>query len=78
MNKITVTILRDRLSTVITNHPIVVDAIKALSTITLCTDVKFIRKDEDQAIVEFKCPKDVHNFFDTNTHIAKFALEKEY
>lgn len=47
MNKITVTILRDRLSTVITNNPIVVDAIKALSTITLCTDVKFIRKDED-------------------------------
>ena len=76
MNKYTVTLLRDQLSTVITNNSIGTDAFNAVSTIPFCADVTVLNEADDSARIEFKYPSGAPQFLDTGTHLAKFALKK--
>ena len=76
MNKFKVTLLRDQLSTVITNNSIGVDAFSAVSSIPLCMNVTLIYESEDFAEIEYEYPKDAQKFNEINTHLAKFGLKK--
>ncbi len=74
----TVTILRDQLSTVITNNSIGTDALNAVSTIPLCTAVKLVCENDEFAIIEYEYPNGSPKFWDTDTHLAEFGLKKKY